>query len=1160
MATYKDNTNVSVTSTTNKGGGKNLISKKIQKFQNKPSKFINKIPNNSNKVVDLYNTFGKDTDNIELNIYDSSDILISHIRDFKNYTFSEEGSQSDGTTNEVIVNPEQDLRNLNFNSGQYKVEYRFQRKKIINNFIRSFSIEEISNSRNEIRIYTSELTNIQLEQRYNIFNDELSDSSFFKDFTLNFGNGVNVTAVNIFLDKSDDNYSLLIKLLDPLPLTIANTFTLRIAEDLIEPAIITLNLETLSVSDNIISIAGPNFKIDTRLNSSIPSEFKTYDELLGGTITSSYQNVLNSLSSSFEPNVEYNNLSTDSGYHFENFVHFSSATERLNNFKYKIKLLELYDRQISNINTIVGNASSSVTVLGSKNVVEIKKKKVIGGFDGYERFLYYESGTYSWPKQSLNKPYVQYATTSSQGLEWFGSNKGSNPNYGGQIYSSSQFDDQNVYNLNKLIPEYIKNDSNNNQYKLFIDMIGQHFDQSWLYIKSLTENKRAENKLNRGIDKNLVYNALKGLGIQVFDEFENEDLFGYLTGINKDGTLLHQTGSGITLITASNGGSLPKADITKEKWKRIYHNLPYLLKTKGTERGIKALITSYGIPSTILNVKEFGGSTTDKTTYKTFTHDRFSYALTGDSGTEGFFIKTNWSASDTTLHTATNALTSSAKTVEFRIKPYRSNEHYHLFSLITADNEKNQHLFLQPYTGSDIESFGDSIQYGRLIHQKFTTHTTATEYFPIYNGDFWNIHIGVDAGTLSVPGTDSTGSFFGAYQANHLKTVNYYKTSSAPILVAEQGEVWGLKNAAISDGTEFKAAGADFCFIGGLSGSNLSPNPLIGQSRYSGSIQEIRFHFGELLSHDTLVKHALQPSMYAGNHISSSYSNLLLRLPLGGNLSKTSQSFHLNSSIDYLSSTTSISSSITQSNNFIGFTETTFLTTPDTVGKSMTSEKVRLDSGDVEDNILSYDVKTETSVLDRQPTDSTDLGVYFSPSYEINKDIINHLGSFRLDDYIGDPTHISQNSYPDLTKLSNEYFKKSMDRFKFTDFIDLTKQFDHTLFKMIESMVPAKVNLKTGILIEPHYLERSKFGNPSTLPGVEKHNNYEVEYNIKPTSDNSNFNLSGQNLLTEVEYNIKPESEYVSFDANSNFLLNNAISSRKSKKYFKVITSKTEEF
>ena len=206
---------------------------------------------------------------------------------------------------------------------------------------------------------------------------------------------------------------------------------------------------------------------------------------------------------------------------------------------------------------------------------------MIGGLDGYERFLYYESGTYSWPKENSTKPYIQKSITSSKALEWFGSNDGSNDYYGGQIYSSSNFDNQNLYNLNKLVPEYIKNDSNNDQYKLFIDMIGQHFDQSWLYIKSLTENKKAENKLNRGIDKDLVYSALKGLGIKVFDEFENANLFEYLTGINKDGSLFHLTSSTSTqtLVTASNDGSFPKGDITKEKWKRIYHNLPYLFKT-----------------------------------------------------------------------------------------------------------------------------------------------------------------------------------------------------------------------------------------------------------------------------------------------------------------------------------------------------------------------------------------------------------------------------------------------------------------------------------------------------------------------------------------------------------------------------------------------------
>ncbi len=39
--------------------------------------------------------------------------------------------------------------------------------------------------------------------------------------------------------------------------------------------------------------------------------------------------------------------------------------------------------------------------------------------------------------------------------------------------------------------------------------------------------------------------------------------------------------------------------------KRLYHNLPMLLKKKGTTVGIQDLVTAYGIPSTILRVAEF---------------------------------------------------------------------------------------------------------------------------------------------------------------------------------------------------------------------------------------------------------------------------------------------------------------------------------------------------------------------------------------------------------------------------------------------------------------------------------------------------------------------------------------------------------------------------
>ena len=86
------------------------------------------------------------------------------------------------------------------------------------------------------------------------------------------------------------------------------------------------------------------------------------------------------------------------------------------------------------------------------------------------------------------------------------------------------------------------------------------------------------------------------------------------------------------------------------------------------------MISDSGIPSTILNIKEYGGSTTVTGPlkdikyadhYKTFTYQKSGLALKGESGANGYFVKTNWSSS------LTNALSSSAKTIEFRIKPYR---------------------------------------------------------------------------------------------------------------------------------------------------------------------------------------------------------------------------------------------------------------------------------------------------------------------------------------------------------------------------------------------------------------------------------------------------------------------------------------------------------
>ena len=46
--------------------------------------------------------------------------------------------------------------------------------------------------------------------------------------------------------------------------------------------------------------------------------------------------------------------------------------------------------------------------------------------DHYENFLYFESGTYSWPNSNSDKPYDLYATSSVQAKTWLGSEDSNN--------------------------------------------------------------------------------------------------------------------------------------------------------------------------------------------------------------------------------------------------------------------------------------------------------------------------------------------------------------------------------------------------------------------------------------------------------------------------------------------------------------------------------------------------------------------------------------------------------------------------------------------------------------------------------------------------------------------------------------------------------------
>ena len=1024
-----------------------------------------------NSIV-VQKTFGRPEDYIELHLYNTSDELIDSNLNFKDYEFPPAATGTVVTNqkaSELLFNPSKILSDLGLTSGKFKLKFNVLRQKIFQSDGYPFQIKEISSTRREIKSSSPNNTNSILDEATGVFISEIESSPYFKEFSLNFGNDILVPCINILLNKETLAHEVLFKTLDPLFPQISKQSQFKVVEEIVDPFIFEYDLGTPELIDESIPLMGPNFNIDVRSKQSIPSEYKTYNDVLKYELTSSYNHLLNRLENHEVPNIQYDYIrpvsesmeDTDKTYHFENFVHFSKAEDRLENFKYKIELLELYDSQIDEIESITGNTTSSINVLSAKKDITDKKTNLIKGFDGYEHFLYYESGAYSWPKTTSTKPYTLFHTTSSEAKTWIGSKNFNDENfYGGQLLSASLYDRENPHNLSKLIPTHILENSNNTLYVGFVNMIGQHFDYIWTHIKHITEINDHHNK--RGISKDLVYFQLKALGIDTFDQFENSNLLEYILGEGSQGTQIYDTThfinsqsiyndptlvnpSSETLVTASNS-SIPKQDITKEIWKRLYHNSSYLLKTKGTERGIKALMSCYGLPHTILNVKEYGGSTSVTGPlkdidyadyYKTFTYEKASLALTGSAGASEYLIRADWKA-----HNRAND--SRNKAITIRIKPKRT-AHSDAIVLSLGDTITDAggiQLHLEASSsGIDIHEVGDNILYGRLNVKQNGTSRKVSPYFPLYNGEFWNIYMQEDKG-------NSIDLQFGALQANHLKNVHHIK-----------GEGWG---------------GSPFNTSWGKNAGQGSTYLFAGAYHYTGSIQELRSYWGETLSDSTLKKQALEPFMYAGNTISSSWENLVLRFPLGSNDQENFNSHTPNENITARSSTAGTTNTTYVWEEII---ENHYLPTPDTVGASTTSEKVRIDSGSVPDNILLHNRSLETSTLDRQPPEYEDLGIFFSPTEEINEDIIYTLGAFRLDDYIGSPLPDAQrsSSYVDLEDIREVYSRKIKRKYNYWEYIKLIQQTDHTLFKIIEQWVPFKANTKTGLLIEPTYLERNKF-------------------------------------------------------------------------------------
>jgi hypothetical protein len=438
--------------------------------------------------------------------------------------------------------------------------------------------DEISYDRTEVKLKSIGFGRSQLS--IDLLIELVTSAAYYGKIGIDHAEGAYTPIINVI----DDSEYVYLKLYRPLPDLVNLGDPININQEIADPVTVTFNYTPDAPEvEPLPSLRSPNFSIDLDDRAAVTTEYLDYNTLYSLPVTNSYNRVFSELEGlGVGISVDYTN--------YENFIHFSSAKERLANFKYKLGLYNQYRNERAEA-AALSNASNAIT--SSNLYYDNLIKGILTKFDGYERYLFYESSSKAWPKASSELPYINIPSSLSEAVTW----------YEREYASASLYDELNESNLEYTIPEFIRQDDSNAPYSLFLNMIGQHFDELWLYAKGITNRYDADNRLDFGISKDLIAKTLQSFGVKLYSSnFSTSNLTNLFLGEWID------TGSEQinTFVTASNDPT-PDKDILSETYKRIYHNLPYLIKTKGTERGLRALINCFGIPSSSLSIEVFGG-------------------------------------------------------------------------------------------------------------------------------------------------------------------------------------------------------------------------------------------------------------------------------------------------------------------------------------------------------------------------------------------------------------------------------------------------------------------------------------------------------------------------------------------------------------------------
>ena len=468
--------------------------------------------------------------------------------------------------------------------GNLKLSFNFLKKIASDENFGDLILYKLSSSRNECRIkYTK---NLDFDFNESLLYLENIDLSINQSLYVNFKDDNVFSILNILIE---DPTSIVIRLYDPLPDGLDDKLSCYLCEKLINSYVISITKNIPDILSTVATSLSANMNVNLPLASS--TQFSGLTELLNGT------------PGGFVISMSLDELKIDYSI-YSNFIFYSSAEKRLNNFVYKLQKIEDYESdQRNNLLLNDNNAiKNSTSLLLTSNINEVK-----GNFTLYEKYLYYESSSYytssygeffasTWPKPSISSSV--FPITGSKSIAWYNS----------QILTASLYDRKNLNYLRKTVPLFIQEDTDNDDYLTFVDMVGEFFDEQYLYIKKISDRNINKLKNTNGMSNMIASSLIDQLGSSLITSFGSNASASSAT-ISEFFFNYDLNGNFIT----GSKSSLSIKDQQNVIYKRFLNNLIYVLKTKGTAENIKVMANMFGLSEAGNSDNENQGYTLEST-------------------------------------------------------------------------------------------------------------------------------------------------------------------------------------------------------------------------------------------------------------------------------------------------------------------------------------------------------------------------------------------------------------------------------------------------------------------------------------------------------------------------------------------------------------------